>query len=97
MFQVFVLPLGLEHQVFAGTGTMFFAATNLIKVLPYLLLGQFSRENLATSAVLFPLAVVATLAGVWLVRRVSQQGFFRLVYALTFIVGLSLIAEAFRG
>ena len=97
MFQVFVLPLGLEQQMFAGTGTMFFAATNLIKVLPYLLLGQFSRENLATSAVLFPLAVVATLGGVWLVRRVSQQGFFRFVYGLTFVVGLSLIAEAFRG
>ena len=93
VFQVYVLPLGLEQQVYAGTATMFFAATNFIKVAPYLALGQFSRENLGTSAVLFPLAVVATLGGVWLVRRVSSQGFFRFVYALTLIVGLALIYE----
>ena len=97
MFQVYVLPLGLEQQHYAGTATMFFAATNFIKVAPYLALGQFSRENLGTSAVLFPLAVVATLGGVWLVRRVSSQGFFRFVYALTLIVGMSLIYEGLRS
>ena len=96
-FQVYVLPLGLSPQFYAGTTTMFFAATNLIKVLPYLALGQFSRENLSTSAILFPLAAVATLGGVWLVRRVPAEGFFRLIYGLTLVVGLMLIYEGFKS
>ncbi len=96
-FQVYVLPLGLSPQYYAGTTTMFFAATNLIKVAPYLALGQFSRENLSTSAVLFPLAAVATLCGVWLVRRVPAEGFFRLIYGLTLVVGLLLIYEGARA
>ena len=67
-FQVYVMPQNLKPRVFAGTATMFFAAVNLIKFPPYLLLGQFSRENLSLSALLIPVAVVATYAGVWLVR-----------------------------
>jgi uncharacterized membrane protein YfcA len=72
---------------------MFFAATNLLKVPPYIALGQFSRENLTAAATLFPLAIVATLAGVWLVRRVSADRFYNLVYALTFLMGLGLVWE----
>ncbi len=53
-FQVYVMPQNLKPRVFAGTATMFFAAVNLIKLPPYFLLGQFSRDNLAVSAVPHP-------------------------------------------
>ena len=49
-FQVYVMPQNLKPRVFAGTATMFFAAVNLLKLPPYFLLGQFSRDNLAASA-----------------------------------------------
>ena len=65
------MPQNLKPRVFAGTATMFFAAVNLIKVPPYFLLGQFSRENLAASLALMPLAVLSTFAGVWIVRRID--------------------------
>jgi uncharacterized membrane protein YfcA len=90
-FQVYVMPQGLAPRIFAGTAGMFFAATNLLKVVPYFALGQFSRENLVAAATLFPLAILATLAGVWLVRRVPADRFYNLVYALTFLVGLRLV------
>ena len=93
MFQVYVLPRGLVPEIFAGTSTFFFAITNLVKLVPYAALGQFSRANLETSAVLFPLAVLATLSGVWLVRRVPPEGFFRAIYTLTLLVGILLIYE----
>src|SRR5471032_3343974 len=53
-FQVYVMPQGLPPRLFAGTAVMFFAATNLMKTIPYFALGQFSRENLTTAATLFP-------------------------------------------
>jgi uncharacterized membrane protein YfcA len=90
-FQVYVMPQRLTPRVFAGTATMFFAAANVLKVPPYLLLGQFSTENLGAAATLFPLAVLSTLAGVWLVRRVTPERFYTLVYALTFLIGLRLV------
>jgi uncharacterized protein len=71
-FQVYVLAQRLARDVFVGTGAVLFAAINWIKLPPYVALGQFTHENLLTSAALFPLAVLATWLGVLLVRHVSE-------------------------
>ena len=94
---VYTMPQKLKPRVFAGTLAMFFAAVNLLKVPPYFALGQFSRDNLAASATLFPLAVAATVAGVWLVRRVAADRFYNAVLILTFAIGLKLIWDGLGG
>jgi uncharacterized membrane protein YfcA len=96
-FQVYVMPQYLEPRVFAGTATMFFAAANLLKIPPYFLLGQFSRENLSLSAGLIPVAILSTFAGVWLVRRVSTDRFYAIILALTFLIGVKLTYDAIRA
>ncbi len=93
---VYVMPQKLSPRVFAGTLTMFFAAVNLLKVLPYFLLGQFNADNLTASATLFPLAIVATFGGVWLVRRVSAERFYNAVLILTFLIGVKLSYDGLR-
>jgi len=93
-FQVYVLPQRLPPQTYVGTSTWFFTITNLIKVVPYFLLGQFSTENLGTSSALFPVALISTLAGVWLVRRIEPSRFYTIIYTLTFAVGAKLIYDA---
>jgi uncharacterized membrane protein YfcA len=90
-FQVYVMPQRLAPQTYVGTSTWFFTITNLVKVVPYFLLGQVSSENLGTSAALFPLALVATLSGVWLVRRIDAARFYTIISVLTFAVGIKLI------
>ena len=90
-FQIYVLPQGLARDVFVGTGAIFFAIVNWIKVLPYLALGQFTPENLATSAALFPVAIGSTLLGVALVRRVDGDRFFLAIYGLLVAVGSKLV------
>ena len=72
----------------------FFTITNLIKVVPYFLLGQFSTENLGTSSALFPVALISTLAGIWLVRRMDPARFYTIIYVLTFAVGAKLIFDS---
>ena len=96
-FQVYVMPQNLKPRVFAGTATMFFAAVNLIKVPPYFLLGQFSRDNLAVSAGLIPVAVLSTFAGVWLVRRVSADRFYAIILIITFLIGVKLTYDAVQA
>ncbi|MBX7198250.1 MAG: sulfite exporter TauE/SafE family protein [Rhodospirillaceae bacterium] len=96
-FQVYVLPQRLPRDVFVGTGVFFFAAVNWIKIPPFLALGLFTRENLATSMVLLPLAALATWLGVWLVRRVSVERFYKIIYATMAGVGLKLICDGTIG
>ena len=96
-FMVYVLPQRLSPRVFAGTGAIFFAIVNLMKVPPYFWLGQFSRDNLQTSATLLPVAILATLAGVWMVRRVSAKRFYPLILTLTFLIGVKLIWDALHS
>ena len=90
-FAVYMLPQRLPNAVYAGTAVMFFSAVNLIKVPPYLFLGQFNAENLKTVAVLLPLAPLAMVAGVWLTRRVPQEPFYKIIYACLFLISVKLI------
>ncbi len=90
-FQVYTLPLKLDRRIFAGTSVLFFAIVNVIKLVPYFALGQFDSVNLMTSAVLMPLAVASTMIGVWLVKRVSQVLFYRIMYFGLLLVSIKLI------
>jgi uncharacterized protein len=96
-FQVYVMPQYLKPPVFAGTATMFFAAVNLLKVPPYFLLGQFSRDNLLVSAGLIPVAILSTFAGVWVTRRISADRFYAVILALTFLIGAKLTYDAVQA
>jgi hypothetical protein len=96
-FQVYVMPQNLKPRVFAGTATMFFAAVNLIKLPPYFLLGQFSRDNMKVSLALIPLAVLSTFGGVWLVRRVDAQRFYAIILVITFLIGVKLTYDALQA
>ncbi len=90
-FQIHVLPQRLDKLTFVGTATIFFATVNLMKVVPYMALGQFSPANLAVSAALVPLAVATNFLGFWLVRRTPTELFYRLAYVLVFLISLELI------
>jgi uncharacterized membrane protein YfcA len=92
-FQIYVMPQRLDARVFVGTNVLFFAAVNWIKVPPYLALGQFTRGNLSTSAVLFPLAILATWLGIVLVRRFSNERFYVVSYWLMILIGLKLVYD----
>jgi uncharacterized membrane protein YfcA len=90
-FQAYVMSQRLEKLTFVGTMAIFFAAINLIKIVPYFSLGQFSTVGLATSVALVPLAVATNFFGIWLVRITSPVLFYRLSYILIFFVSLALV------
>ena len=100
-WQIHLLPQGLDKLTFAGTLTMLFAASNLMKIPAYGAIGQLTFENLAVGAALLPAAVIANYAGIWLVRRTPAELFFRIVYVLMFLIAVELmrssITELMRG
>jgi uncharacterized protein len=90
-FQVYVLPQRLPKLTLVGTYTIYFAILNLLKIGPYLSLGQFSTATLAASAMLLPVAIVANFLGIWLVRRTPTGLFYQIAYVLVFLISLELI------
>jgi len=90
-YQAYTVPLKMEKMLFAGTSVIFFASINTLKVIPYFFLGQFTSDNLATSASLLPIAVVGVLTGVVLVKKISQNFFYRFTYMIMLIIGCKLI------
>lgn len=93
-YQLWVLPRRLPRDVLVGTTAIFFAAVNWVKVPAYIALGQFTRVNLTVAALLLPVAVLSTAAGVWLVRRVPAERFYGVIYWLMIAVGLKLMWDA---
>ncbi len=96
-FAVYMLPQQLPNAVYAGTAVMFFTVVNIIKVPPYLMLGQFDATNLKTAAILAPTGMLAIAAGVWLTRRVPQGPYYKIVYGCLFAISAKLIWDGARG
>jgi uncharacterized membrane protein YfcA len=93
-WQIHLLPQGLDKFTYAGTLTMLFAISNVMKVPAYGSLGQLTAENLMFAAVLLPLAIAANYAGLWLVRRTSTELFFRIAYVLMFFIAIELMRSS---
>ena len=92
-FQMWVMPRRLPRDVFVGTSAIFFALLNWIKVPAYAALGQFTRPNALATALLLPIAVLASLAGVKLVRKVPMERFYAIIYALMIVAGAKLLLD----
>ncbi|MFZ4689843.1 MAG: sulfite exporter TauE/SafE family protein [Polymorphobacter sp.] len=90
-FQMYLLPKQLPRDVFIGTSAIYFAVINWLKVPAYAALGQLGPENLWTAAVLLPIAIASTWAGVILIRRVAVDRFYTLIYGLLLLVGARLV------
>jgi uncharacterized membrane protein YfcA len=96
-YQVHILPQRLDKLTLIGTTIVFFALVNVMKLVPYFALGQFSARTLATSALLLPFAVAANLFGLWVARRTPTELFYRLAYLLMLLISLGLIWQGASG
>ena len=94
---IYLLPLRLDKAVLVGTTVVFFAVINAVKLVPYTWLELFDARNLTTSIGLAPLAPIGIFVGFRLMRRVPEELFYRICYALLLVVGLRLLWEGFAA
>jgi uncharacterized membrane protein YfcA len=92
-FQIYVLPQRLPKIEFAGTATLLFAVINAAKILPYQMLQPYSVDDLMRAADLIPFALVGTVLGAYITKKIADVWFYRLVQAGLFLVSLKLIAD----
>ncbi|MCX7239801.1 MAG: sulfite exporter TauE/SafE family protein [Burkholderiales bacterium] len=96
-FQVYMLPQKLPKMAFAGTATITFAVINLVKVLPYQNLQPYTAVGLWSTAAMIPFALLGTLLGAYLTRRIAEVWFYRLVQISLFAVSLKVLVDAVVG
>ncbi len=93
-FQIYALPLKLDPKDYTGASVRFFALVNAIKVIPYVALGALDTRNLSLSITLLPVALIATMAGAAIVKRLKPDVFYPLAYALGLIASVKLLWDA---
>ena len=87
---------GLAADVYIFTSTLFFAAVNASKWIPYAWLGLIDLTNMTTAAALAPVAPVGVWLGVRFVRRVPQEAFYKLFHASMLVTGAKLLWDGLR-
>ena len=92
----YLLPQRLTPIAFAATAATFFAVVNLSKWGPYAWLGLIDWRNMATAAVLLPLAPLGVWVGVRLLPHTKPELFYRLVHAGMLLTGVKLLWDGLR-
>jgi uncharacterized protein len=94
---IYLLPLGLSKQLYAGTTSMFFTVGNLLKAAPWLLLAKPTGSVLDLMAI----CLLAVPSGVWLGwrlhKRLDQRQMYRACYGLLVVTSGKLLWDGVSG
>lgn len=94
VMQMYLLPQQLEKKSFAATSCAFFWMLNLIKLLPFSLMGRIQVENLKLGLVLLPVIPLGVVFGWWLTHKTRQKHYMLLIYVVLLITSIALIVKA---
>ena len=94
---MYLLPLGLSKEIYAGTTSLFFTVGNATKALPWLLL----VKPTADVWILMAVCLFAIPLGVWLGWRLhgklDQHQIYRVCYGLLVVTALKLLWDGVSG
>ena len=96
-YQMYLLPLKLDQRKYAGTFMIFFWLNNILKFPLFMQLGEINKSTLFTSLALFPIAIISTFIGIYIVKKVPTKIFYRIIYILLFLVSIKLIWDGFSN
>jgi uncharacterized protein len=88
---VYLVSMRLPKLEFVGTAAVFFMCLNLFKVPFMVSLGLITVHSVGLNLLLAPAVVSGIFAGRWLVARINQALFERLVLLLSAIAGILLL------
>ena len=91
LMSIYLVAMRLPKMQFVGTAAVFFMVLNLFKVPFMVKLGLITPQSFEFNLVLAPAVLLGALAGRWLLMRINQQFFDKLVLSLSAIAGILLI------
>ena len=94
---MYLLPLGLTKEVYAGTTSLFFTVGNATKAVPWLLLTRPSGNEWIVMAICLFAIPTGVRLGWRLHGRLDQQQVFRACYGLLVVTALKLLWDGVSG
>lgn len=94
VLQMYLLPQKLEKLKFAGTTCAYFFLLNLVKMVPFALLGRIQKPNLVLGAYLLPVIPLGVAAGYGVVRVMRGEHYRWFIYGVLFVTSVVLIVKA---
>ena len=91
---MYLLPQHMPRQQYLATAVVFFAVVNLIKLPPYLLLGQLNIALFGYALLSLPLVWLGVKLGIVLQHKLNEKLFFYLISFSMLLLGLRLIYQA---
>jgi uncharacterized protein len=91
---IYLLSQKFSKTMYQSTTLAAFWAINVMKFVPYAILGFFSKETLVADMYLAPFAFIGVACGVFFHRHVSERVFFALTYVFLAVTGTKLIWDA---
>jgi uncharacterized protein len=91
LMSIYLIAMRLPKMQFVGTAAVFFMVLNLFKVPFMVKLGLITPQSFEFNLILAPAVLLGALAGRWLLMRINQQLFEKLVLGLSAIAGVLLI------
>lgn len=88
---IYLLPQKLPRRIYVGTAAFYFCAVNVTKLIPYAYYGMFNPKNYLPTIILIPFAFIGVKMGLFLVNRVNDAVFNKVIYALLTFTGVQLI------
>jgi uncharacterized membrane protein YfcA len=91
LMAIYLVAMRLPKMQFVGTAAVFFMVLNLFKV-PFMVgLGLITAQSFEFNLKLAPAVLLGALAGRWLLARINQALFDKMVLGLSSIAGVLLI------
>jgi uncharacterized protein len=91
LMAIYLIAMRLPKMQFVGTAAVFFLLLNLFKVPFMVKLGLITAQSFEFNLMLAPAVLLGAFLGRWLLMRINQQLFEKLVLALSSIAGFLLI------
>ena len=90
---LYLLSMGLPKEEFMGTGAWYFLLLNLVKVPFSASLGLITWESLALDGAVYPVALLGTLAGIFILKRTPEKVFRIVAQVLAAAAALNLLVS----
>ncbi len=91
---MYLLSKQISKTAYQATTVLVFWAVNILKAIPYAILGAFTAETLWANVMLSPAALLGAWLGVKAHRVVPERAFFSVTYVLLTLTGTKLMWDA---
>lgn len=91
---MYLLPQKMPKPQYLATAVVFFAVVNVLKLPPYLMLGQLDSQLFFYALASLPLVWLGVKLGILLQHNISEKVFYQLVSLSMLLLGLRLTYQA---